>query len=119
MDNFKKDLNSRINALGWALFFIATGIVWLIPDNLMPGGSWLIIIGGILLTVNLLKTIFVSKSSGFGYFIGILFLIWGIMQIVKNDLPFWPIFLITLGIITVVSGAFETRFKIQKKEEEK
>jgi len=110
MDTEKKHIRHTVNSLGWAAFFIMTGILWILPERLSPEGSWLISTGVILLAVNLIKNFLGVKSTS-GYFFGSLFTIFGIMRLIETPFRFLPIFLIALGSFTVISGLLEIRIK--------
>ena len=49
LDPKKKILNARIDAIGWALFFIMIGILLLMPEGRIPETSCLIGAGLIML----------------------------------------------------------------------
>ena len=45
----------RIESVGWALFLIMIGCLWLVPASSVPEGTWLIGAGVIMVGVNLVK----------------------------------------------------------------
>ena len=110
MNNEKREIRNRVNGLGWALFLIMSGILWLLPAGIIPSGSWLIATGAILLAVNLVKNALGVKTTS-GYFFGTLFTLFGIMRLIETPFHFLPIFFIAIGALTIISGLFEIRFK--------
>ena len=67
MNNEKREIKNRVNGLGWGLFLIMSGVLWLLPAGLIPSGSWLISTAAILLAVNLVKNAFNHKLSTINY----------------------------------------------------
>jgi hypothetical protein len=51
----KETLNTRLEAIGWGLFLVIIGTLWLFPENITPKGIWLIAAGLIMLGVNLVR----------------------------------------------------------------
>jgi hypothetical protein len=51
----KVALNARFEAIGWVLFFIMIGPHGLMPDGMVPSGTWLIGTGLILLSTDLVS----------------------------------------------------------------
>ena len=39
----------RLDNIGWAVFFILTGALWLVPESQVPPGTWFIGVGLLLL----------------------------------------------------------------------
>ncbi|PIP14044.1 MAG: hypothetical protein COX48_02550, partial [bacterium (Candidatus Stahlbacteria) CG23_combo_of_CG06-09_8_20_14_all_34_7] len=99
-----------INGIGWAIFLIITGVLWLLPNRMVPDGSWFIVTGAILLAVNLLKNIIGIRSTS-GYFWGTLLTLFGLMQLIDTKFQFLPIFFISIGALMIISGLLEIRFK--------
>ena len=48
-EELKEALNWRLEAIGWGLFLIIIGALWLIPEQRVPEGAWLIAAGVIML----------------------------------------------------------------------
>ena len=93
----KEALNRRLETLGWGLFLIMTGALWLIPNQVVPEGTWLIAAGGIMLGVNVVRYLNDITMSKATLVLGILALIFGISDFVGVALPFLPILLILVG----------------------
>ncbi|MGE3063871.1 MAG: hypothetical protein AB7T10_09620 [bacterium] len=116
MNKEKKNVENLINSLAWAAFFIMTGILLLMPDRAVPDGTWLISTGAIMLSANLIKNFMGIKTSS-GYFFGTIFTLFGIMRLVETPFQFLPIFLISIGSLTIISGLLEIRFKSSEKKD--
>jgi len=110
MNSEKRKLSHTINGIGWAIFLIITGVLWLLPNRMVPDGSWFIVTGVILLAVNLLKNIIGIRSTS-GYFWGTLLTLFGLMQLIDTKFQFLPIFFISIGALMIISGLLEIRFK--------
>jgi hypothetical protein len=104
-DSAKSDLNQRFEAIGWALFLIMLGGIGLVPDALVPEGTWLVGVGLIMLGLNLARYLSNIPMSSGTLFFGSLALIAGIASVLGANLPIFPIALILLGL-SAVSKAF-------------
>ena len=60
----KKSLDKRLDALGWGLFLIMIGCLWLIPEESVPEGTWLIGAGVIILVLIGIRYLYGIKISG-------------------------------------------------------
>ena len=109
LQNSEKDkLNQRYEAIGWALFLIMLGGIGLVPDALVPEGTWLVGVGLIMLGLNLARYLSDIPLSSGTLFLGSLALIAGIASVLGADLPIFPIALILLGL-SALSKAFWAR----------
>ncbi len=77
-DTEKSALDKRIEAIGWGLFLIMIGGIWLIPDEQVPQSTWLIGAGLIMLGINGVRRRNGIKMSGFTIILGILALFAGL-----------------------------------------
>jgi hypothetical protein len=93
----KEALNRRLEAIGWGLFLIIIGVLWLAPQGLVPEGTWLIAAGVILLGVNVARYLKAIKLSGTSLLLGSLAIIFGVGAFVGLELPFVAILLIIFG----------------------
>lgn len=94
----KEALNKRLEAIGWGLFLIIIGALWLIPDARVPDGAWLIVAGVIMLGVNAVRYFNDIKMSWGSLILGLLAVIFGMGEFVGLDLPFVAILLIVFGL---------------------
>jgi hypothetical protein len=99
------ELNNRLDAIGWALLLILTGLVWIAPRALVPEGAWLIGFGLILLGVNVARSLNAIPVQGFGIWLGTLALVLGGLDLAGSilglafDLPVFAISLIAVGVV--------------------
>jgi len=93
----KEVLNKRIESISWGLFLVMLGGLWLVPDRLIPEGSWLIGAGLIMLGMNIVRFVHKIRMSGFTLVLGVIALLSGIGDLLSYDLPVFPILLILIG----------------------
>lgn len=92
----------RIDAIGWALFFIMIGGIGLIPEEKVPSGIWLIGVGIIMLGNNLFRYLNKIKLVGFTVVLGIIALGLGLAEYYGIEIPVFPIILIIVGISIIL-----------------
>ena len=102
LDEKKIALDKRLDALGWGLFLIMIGCLWLIPDEYVPGGTWLIGAGLIILGLMGIRYLYRIKISGFWLVLGILALVFGLSDFFGLGLPLLPILIIIIGVSIVI-----------------
>jgi hypothetical protein len=88
----------RLEAIGWGLFLIMTGAVWLIPGWHIPVSLWLIATGFILLGVNAVRYLYGIKMNWASLLLGLLTVLFGVGELVGLDLPLVAILLIVFGL---------------------
>lgn len=108
-DPQKNALNRRIEDIGWALFLILIGGLWLLPHQQVPEGTWLIGAGLILLGVNGARIFYGLKMSGFTVILGILALVTGLGGVFGMKVPVFAILLLLLGGSILLKPLLETR----------
>lgn len=96
-DMGKRALDKRLESIAWGLFLIMLGGLWLIPEERVPEGMWLIGVGLIMLGLNLARYLNGIRASGFTIVLGILALGSGISDVAGIDLPVLPILIILVG----------------------
>lgn len=103
--NAIKNLNRNFDAIGWGALFIWWGISVLVTS--LPVGTVAIGTGVILIAVNLARKLSGVPISRFSTTVGILALIWGVLELVgvllslPFELPIFAILLIVLGVIVL------------------
>ncbi len=97
-DTQKSALDKRLDAIGWGLFLIMIGGLWLLPEGMLPDGTWLIGMGVIILGLSAYRIFIGIRVSGFWTVIGILALGFGLSEVFYLDLPLIPILLILFGV---------------------
>lgn len=101
------DLNHRIEEVGWALFLMMIGIIWLLPEGMIPPDSWLIGSGLIMLGVNFLRHFGGIRVSGFTVFLGILALTAGLSGILNLKLPVFAALFVIFGASLLMRALFK------------
>ncbi len=95
-DTQKSALNKRLEAIGWGLFLIMIGGIWLAPGEWVPQGTWLIGAGLIMLGINGVRYLKGIKTSGLTVVLGILALFAGLGSLFGVK-PLVAILLILIG----------------------
>ncbi len=96
-DPKKKSLDQRLDAIGWGLFLIMIGGLWLAPEGTVPEGAWLIGTGVIILGMMCIRYLNGIKVNGFWLVVGLIALGFGISDVFGLDVPVFPILLIIIG----------------------
>lgn len=111
----EKDLlNKRLENISWGLFLVMLGGLWLVPDQWIPEGAWLVGAGLIMLGLNLVRYLKGIKMSGFTLVLGAIAIFSGISDILKVDLPVFPILLILIGANIIIRPLMEKDSTVQK-----
>jgi hypothetical protein len=96
-------LGRRLEAIGWGAMFVWWGIVELVGT--MPRGAGAAGVGAILLGLTAVRWRRGLPANGFATAIGILALVWGVLEIAGTvlvlpfELPVFAIVLIVLGVL--------------------
>jgi uncharacterized membrane protein len=104
-----RDLNRRLEEVGWALFLIMIGSLWLLPEGRIPSDVWLIGAGLIMLGVNFARYFMRVKMSGFTVFLGILALVAGLSGVFNLKLPLFAALFIIFGVSLLMRALFKKR----------
>lgn len=104
----KLALNQRLEGFGWAALLITMGSLWLILENNVPKGSWLIAAGIIMLGLNAIRHINGIRMSGFSLVVGTVALLVGVSAFFGMKLPLFAIVLIVIGLGILLATVFET-----------
>ena len=91
----RHELDHQFERVSWALFLIMIGGLALVPG--VPGGTWLIGTGLIMLGLNAVRQVNGIPTSTFTIVVGILALALGAAQVLGTDLPLLPVLLILIG----------------------
>lgn len=95
-------IGKRLEDIGWALFLILTGILWILPEGRVPPGTWLIGTGLLLLGLNAIRLLMRVPLSWFTTLLGGLALLAGVSTLWGLGLPVAAICLILLGTAILV-----------------
>jgi len=100
----KRQLNKRLETIGWALFLIMVGGIALVPDERVPEGLWSIGVGLILLGLNAARKYYGIKMSTGTIILGFIALVTGVGDMLGVDLPVLEILLIVVGLNMLYKG---------------
>ena len=104
-----RDLNMRLEEVGWALFLILIGGLWLMPDGRVPADVWLVGAGLIMLGVNFARYFLGIEMSGFTVFLGVLALVAGLSEVYNLKLPLFAALFIIFGMSLLMRALFKKR----------
>jgi len=96
-DPKKKALDQRLDAIGWGLFLVMIGGLWLAPEGMVPEGAWLIGTGVIILGMMCIRYFNGIDVNAFWLIVGVIALGFGISDVFGLDVPVLPILLIIIG----------------------
>jgi hypothetical protein len=88
-------LGDRVDAVGWGLLFLVSGILLLVPDA--PDGTWLAGVGAILLAISAARWRLGVGASWFIAILGAVGLAAGIGEAAGFDVPGLSLVLILCG----------------------
>lgn len=102
----KISLNAQIDAIGWALFFMLTGTLLLLPEGIAPEGTWLTGVGLILVGETAVRYLSGLKMDGFSTPLGLVALGTGLGEMIFNVDLFFPVLFLVIGA-TIFLGLFK------------
>ncbi|MBN1458274.1 MAG: hypothetical protein JXA57_01975 [Armatimonadetes bacterium] len=104
----KRETNRRLESIGWGLFFILLGGIWLAPESLIPEDKSLMAaaigVGALLLGVNFARHLSEIRPRGGEIVVGALALIWGVAGFHGMKVPFFPVLFVLIGLAIILSG---------------
>ena len=112
--NYKRKTSERIENTGWGLFLIMLGLIWIVPDGILPEGTFLIGTGLILLGLNYYRHSQNLNVSRFGIFLGLVAILAGLANYFGQPISIFPIIIILWGISIIWKIIFK---KNQNKED--
>ncbi len=110
----KRNLDAKIETIGWGLLFIWWGLRWWVLISL-PDGSGLVGSAVILLGLNLVRSLANIPTCGLTTWTGLLALAWGGLMVVNETmilpfkLPVFEVLLIAAGLILLGRGLLRAR----------
>jgi hypothetical protein len=102
-------LDKRLDSIGWALFLIMIGGLWLAPEGTVPEGTWLIGTGVIILGLMAVRYLNGIKVSGFWLVLGIVALAFGISSVFGLNIPVLPILIIIIGLNIILKPLIQKK----------
>jgi hypothetical protein len=92
------NLNKRLSDIGWGLLFLLTGVIWLVPGERVPEGTWLFGVAAILLGINVFRYLKHIKVEGFSLVLGFAALFAALIPSWLSGLPLFAICFILIGV---------------------
>lgn len=99
-------LGRRLEGTGWGLVLFVSGLLWLIPREIVPEGTWLMTIGAILIALNIARLISNVPVSIFTLSLGLVALLGGFAAWMNFALPVFALFLILIGVAITLRAWF-------------
>ena len=93
-----------LDSLGWGVLLICAGILWMIPSGLLPPGTWLMVLGSIILVFNIGRVFARLGVSWFGMTAGVIALLAGIGAFLNVSIPLLPIAVIVIGVCLLLGA---------------
>ncbi len=106
MDMTSRGLESRIDAAGWGLFFLMSGVMLLVPG--LPDGSWLVGVGVLFLGLGAVRFSMGLPVSAFGIVVGVVAIAAGAGAIAGLAVPWFALLLVGCGL-AIVAGEIAGR----------
>lgn len=103
----KKELDKRLDAIGWGLFLVMIGGIWLVPEGTVPDGTWLIGVGVIILGLMGIRSLYGIKINAFWSIVGIIALTIGIGEVYGINISILPILLIIVGANILIKSLYK------------
>lgn len=94
-------LDRELHEVGWGLLIALTGVIWLVPGELVPEGAWLFGVAAILIGVNAIRYAKHIPLNSFSLLLGFAALVAGFTRFWRTDLPLLAICLIVIGVALV------------------
>jgi hypothetical protein len=94
----KETAKERLDGIGWAMFFIMLGVLWVLPEGAVPEETWLVGMAMIIFGVNYAKHLRGIEVDKFFVAMGLIALAIGLSGFLKIELPIWPIIFVLLGL---------------------
>ena len=90
-------LSNRIDGVGWGLLLIMTGALWLVPEQDVPRGAWLMGTGALLLVLNAIRSAYGVGARPLSVFLGVVVLSTGFSDYLGLNVPIVALGLIVIG----------------------
>lgn len=105
----KVALNKRLEESSWGFFLLMIGTLLLLPDGLVPQGTWLIGAGLIMLVLNCVRYVNGISASGFTVGLGLVAVLVGLTSFFGLRPPLFAIFLALIGLSIIVRSLLPPR----------
>jgi len=105
----RHEIEKLLDSIGWGLFFILLGVIWLFPDEVVPEGVFLMGLGAIFIGLNIARYIQGLKISTFWTAVGAILLALGISEFYGLNIPVIPAVIILSGVSMIVKSLFRKK----------
>lgn len=95
-------LEHRLSDMGWGLLFMLTGLVWMVPAERVPPGTWLFGVAAVLVGTNVVRYLRHVPVSRFSLLLAGMALLAAFGARWSVDLPLLAILLVIIGASLVV-----------------
>jgi hypothetical protein len=102
-----RPLDRRMEEIAWGVFLMMLGGIWLVPEALVPRGTWLIGAGVIMLALNVARYLSELKISLFTVVVGATAVAAGAANMAGIELPALAIGLIFIGAYVTLRALTE------------
>ena len=102
MDENKKLLNKKLDSLGWGLFFLLIGCLWLLPQGTLPDYAWLVGIGIIIVGINYIRYINNIKIDKISTLVALIAFAFALSDYLQVNIPVVPIIFILIGLSIIL-----------------
>jgi hypothetical protein len=102
----------QLERVGWAAFLIMIGALALLPQGLVPAGTWLVGTGLIMIGLNVVRYFKGLRVSTFTTLLGIAAAAAGIAGVAGVEMPILAILLVAIGL-QILYGVLVTRRNAQ------
>lgn len=96
----QKDVERRLDSIGWGLFFLMSGAMLLVPG--LPDGSWLAGVGLLLIGLAIARSMLGLPVNAFGVIVAIVLVASGAGTIAGVAVPWLSLLLVLCGVALVV-----------------
>ncbi len=101
MNATQHELSGRLDNIGWGVFLLMTGVLWLFASA-VPSGSWLVGTGLLLLALNAVRYFNGLALHYFTVVLGVLALAGGLADFADVKLPLFALALVALGVLLLI-----------------
>jgi hypothetical protein len=107
-----------LDDVGWVALLITVGSLWLVPAGQLPHGTWMIVVGVILLVLSVARDMLQIGVNRFTLVAGTVALLAGIAAAYAIDLPIFPIALVLIGVCLLLGSVRKNLHKSSGQEHE-
>lgn len=104
MDDRNRELEARLDTVGWGVLFVAVGAVLLLPG--LPAGAWLTATGVVMVGVSLVRMAVGLPVVWTTACVGVAALVGGTAEIAGLESAGGPLALVAIGITLIGAAAY-------------